>query len=52
MSTTLRQPAFEVSIPRQSRGLYDVSRSKRHEGGADATPMNWATYRWRVSGED
>ena len=42
----------EVSIPRQSRGLYDVSRSKRHEGGADATPMNWATYRWRVSGED
>jgi hypothetical protein len=27
-----------VSIPRQSRGLYDVSRSKRLVGVADATP--------------
>ena len=24
-----------------------MSRSKRHED--DATPMNWATYRWRVA---
>jgi hypothetical protein len=28
--------AWDVSIPRQSRGLYDVSRSKRLVGVADA----------------
>lgn len=30
-------------IPRQSRGLYFVSRSKRLVGVADAAPIVWAT---------
>ncbi|MCC6488467.1 MAG: hypothetical protein IT364_13300, partial [Candidatus Hydrogenedentes bacterium] len=32
-----------VSIPRPSRGLYDVSRSKRHDGVANAAPSVGAT---------
>jgi hypothetical protein len=31
----------KVNIPRQSRGLYDVSRSKRLDGVAHATPVSW-----------
>ena len=31
-----------VTIPRQSRGLSDVSRSKRLEGVADAAPHCWS----------
>ena len=31
--------AGQVSIPRQSRGLYDWGRSKRPLGGANATPL-------------
>jgi hypothetical protein len=33
----------EVTIPRQSRGLSFVSRSKRLSGVANATPIHWAT---------
>jgi hypothetical protein len=33
-------------IPRQSRGLYGVSRSKRLCGVANAAPLIGATKRW------
>jgi hypothetical protein len=37
---------MKVSIPRQSRGLYNVSRSKRLRGDANAAPTVWATVGW------
>jgi hypothetical protein len=37
------RPSNASLIPRQSRGLYFVSRSKRLVGVADAAPIVWAT---------